>query len=317
MKATIQKTMKAVRIHAYGGPEVLVYEDVPTPSPGPGEVLLRVRAAGVNPVDWKIRDGLFQPAVTYQFPLIPGWEASGTIEDVGPGVTGVEMGAAVYTNLDPRKDGAYAQFATVDRYLVAPKPGPLDWIHAGATPLAGLTAWQALFDVAGLSAYQTILIHGAAGGVGSFAVQLAKWRGAEVIATASAHNHDFLRDLGADEVIDYHSVRFEEVVKDVEVVLDTVGGDTLARSYSVIKEGGWLVSIVDEPSEELAAKYDIHAQLCMMTPRPGQLAELGRLLDREEIRPIVTTVFPLHEARKAQELSQSGHTRGKIVLQVD
>lgn len=307
-------TMKAIRIHSYGDPDVLVYENAPLPKLGVGEVLIRVQDAGVNPVDWKVREGYLRDI--HKLPKILGWDAAGIVEAVGPEVTGIETGSSVFAILDVAKDGAYAQYATVAAFRVAPKPKTLNSTQAAAVPLAALTAWQALFDAAGLSPGQTVLIHAAAGGVGSFAVQLAKWKGAKVIATASARNQDFLQELGADEVLDYNAVRFEDTVRNVDVVFDTVGGDTQKRSWGVLKQGGFLVSIVSLLSPESYVAQGVQSQAVFLNPQPGQLAEIGKLIDAGHIKPMVNTVLPLAEARQAHELSQGGHTRGKIVLHV-
>src|SRR5579864_2585188 len=234
-------TMKAVRIHTYGGPEVLRYEDAPRPVPAAGEVLIKIHAAAVNPVDWKVRAGHLKDMLKYQLPLIPGWDAAGVIEDVGAGVARLKHGDEVYTRPDIMRDGTYAEYIAVREAEVALKPKSLDHVHAAAIPLAALTAWQALFDAGGLSAGQRVLIHAAAGGVGSFAVQFAKWKGAHVIGTASARNAELVRSFGADQFIDYRSTRFDDVVKDADVVFDTVGGDTQERSWKVLKKGGILV----------------------------------------------------------------------------
>ena len=247
------ETMKAVRIHSYGGPEVLVYEDAPRPQPEPNDVLVRVHAAGINPVDWKIREGYGKDRLGHRLPLILGWDLSGVVEAVGPGVERLKVGDEVYSRPDISRDGAYAEYIAIRESLAALKPKSIDHVHAAAIPLAAMTAWQALFDAAGLSRGQRVLIHAAAGGVGSFAVQIAKWKGAYVIGTASTRNQDFLRELGVDSAIDYQSVAFETVVRDVDVVLDTIGGDTQARSWMVLKKGGVLVSTVSPPSPQEAA----------------------------------------------------------------
>jgi NADPH:quinone reductase-like Zn-dependent oxidoreductase len=251
-------TMKAVRIHTYGGPEVLRYEDVPRPAPAAGEVLIKIHAAAVNPVDWKVRAGHLKDMLKYHMPLIPGWDAAGVIEDVGAGVARLKRGDEVYTRPDITRDGTYAEYIAVREREVALKPKSLDHVHAAAIPLAALTAWQALFDAGGLSAGQRVLIHAAAGGVGSFAVQLAKWKGAYVIGTASAHNHEFLCGLGADETIDYNTRRFEDEVHDVDMVLDAMAGETQKRSWKTLKPGGILVSILgleDPPRVRCTRRY--------------------------------------------------------------
>jgi NADPH:quinone reductase-like Zn-dependent oxidoreductase len=309
--------MKAIRLHGRGGPDHLVYEDAPKPHPGLGEVLVRVYATGViaNELKWD---------VTYQTKAgnpralpIPGRDLSGVVEEVGHGVTTLVPGSEVYAMLDYSYDGAEAEFTIALPNELAPKPGTLDHVQAAAVPLSALTAWQALFEHANLVAGQTVLIHGAAGGVGVFAVQLARWAGAQVIATASARNGDFLHELGATEVIDYTTTCFEEVVKPVDVVFDTVGGDTLQRSWQVVKPGGVLVSVVSpRPSADVAKGHDARFAWFIVEPNREQLIQIGTLIDAGQIRPIIETVLPLSEARQAYEQGAKGHTRGKIVLRV-
>jgi NADPH:quinone reductase-like Zn-dependent oxidoreductase len=308
--------MKAVRIHQYGGPEVLLFEDAPRPVPGFAEVLIRVHAAGVNPIDWKIRAGYLKDVRPYTFPLILGWDVSGVVEAIGPGTGKFKKGDEVYSRPDSARNGAYAEYITVKESEVAFKPRSIAHIQAGGIPLACLTAWQAIFDTAGLSAGQRILIHGAAGGVGSFAVQLAKWKGAYVIGTASARNQPYLRELVVDEPIDYEKDRFEDLVRSVEVVFDTIGGDTQRRSWKVLKKDGILVSIAAPPSADEAAKNGVRQAFTLMTPNSSELTEIAKLVDIGKLKPMVETVLPLVDARRAHELSQTGHTRGKIVLRV-
>jgi len=310
------KTMKAVCIYSYGGPEVLVYEDAPRPHPDAGEVLVRVHAAGINPVDWKIREGHLKETLHHTLPLVLGWDVSGVVEALGSGLTRLKLGDEVFSRPDISRDGAYAEFIVIREAEVALKPKSIDHIHAAALPLAGLTAWQTLFDAAGLAAGQRVLIHAAAGGVGSLAVQLAKGKGAHVIGTAAAHNHDFLRKLGADQVVDYDTERFEDAVQPVDVVLDTIGGDTQERSWQVLKPGGILVSVVSPPLAATAAVHGVRQAFVFTQPNAGQLAELARLADAEKLKAIVETVLPLSDATRGQELSARGHTRGKIVLRV-
>ncbi|HXO32406.1 MAG TPA: NADP-dependent oxidoreductase [Candidatus Acidoferrales bacterium] len=309
--------MKAVRIHTYGGPEVLKFEDAPRPEPAPGEVLIKVNAAGVNPIDWKIRAGHLKDHRPYVFPLILGWDVSGIIEANGLGGTRFKNGDEVYARSDIARNGAYAEYIVAKQVQVAQKPKLIDHIHAASIPLAALTAWQALFDAAGLSAGQRVLIHGAAGGVGSFAVQLAKWKETHVIGTASARNQAFIQELGADESIDYTKSRFDDVLRDVDVVFDTVAGETQTRSWKVLKKGGILVSIASPPSAEDAGKNGVRQAFVFMVPNASQLAEIAKLVDSGKLKPVVETVLPLSDARRAHELSQTGHTRGKIVLRVD
>ena len=310
------ETMKAVRVHEYGGPEVLKYENAPRPRPVAGEVLVRIHAAGVNPVDWKVRAGHYKDVIAYPMPMIPGWDVSGVVEATGPNVTRLKKGDEVYGQPDVVRNGTYAEFAVVPESELALKPTSIDHVHAASVPIAALTAWQGLFDVGGLRTGEKVLIHGAAGGIGSFAVQLARWKGALITATASGRNQEFLRNLGADQAIDYEKTRFDRLVCDVDVVFDTIGGDTLKHSWKVLKKGGILVSTVETPSAEEAAAHGVRAAMVSMQVDPDQLAEIAKLVDSGMLRPIVEAVFPLKEARHAQELSQTGHARGKIVLKV-
>ncbi len=309
-------TMKAVRIHTYGGPETLVYEDAPQPEPAADEVLIRIHAASVNPLDWKIRGGFGKDNFKHHLPLILGWDVAGTIEATGSQVDQFQTGDAVYGYTSLYRDGAYAEFIVAKTTEIALKPTSVDFLEAAAIPVAALTPWQALFDTAGLSANQRVLIHAASGGVGSLAVQLAKAKGAYVIGTASARNADFLRKLGTDEIIDYQTTKFETVVQDVDVVFDTIGGDTQERSFGVLRKDGWLVSIVSPPSQETAAQHGVRSTMVGVQPDGGQLKEIAALVDSGKLKPYVETVLPLKEARQAHELSQSGRTRGKIILQM-
>jgi NADPH:quinone reductase-like Zn-dependent oxidoreductase len=310
------ETMKAVRVHEYGGPEVLKYEDAPRPQAGPGEVLIRVHASSVNPVDWKVRAGYLKQMLNYKMPMIPGWDVSGVVEAVGPGAGRLKRGDEVYSRPDLSRDGAYAEYVTVKESEVALKPTSIDHATAAAIPLAALTAWQALYDAAKISAGQTLLIHGAAGGVGTFAVQFAKMKGARVIATASKKNHEFLHSLGADEMIDYNTTRFEDVVHGVDAVLDTITGETMERSWQVLKKGGILVSILEPPSAEKAAAHGVRCHHTFVQPNVEQLNEIAKLVDAGKLKIIIEKVLPLAEARAAQESNATGHTRGKIVLRV-
>ena len=310
------KTMKAVCIYSYGGPEVLVYEDAPRPHPGGGEVLVRVHAAGINPVDWKIREGHLKEMLHHTLPLVLGWDVSGVVEGLGSGLTRFKLGDEVFCRPDIARDGAYAEFIVIKESELALKPKSIDHIHAAALPLAGLTAWQTLFEAGGLSAGQRVLIHAAAGGVGHIAVQLAKWKGAHVIGTASAGNHEFVRKLGVDQVIDYNTERFEDVVQPVDVVLDTMGGDTQERSWKVLKRGGILVSIANPPKAASAAEHGVRQAFVFTQPNAAQLSEIAQIADAERLKVIVETVLPLSDATRGQELSERGHGRGKIVLRV-
>lgn len=311
------QTMKAVRIHSFGGPEVLVYEDVPRPEPAAEDVLIRVCAAGVNPVDWKVREGFGRNFLKFTLPLILGWDASGVVERVGANVRRLKIGDEVYSRPDINRDGTYAEYAVVREAEVALKPKSLDHEHAAAVPLAALTAWQALFEDANLTPAQTVLIHGAAGGVGNYAAQLARWRGARVVGTASQRNQDFLRELGCTQTIDYTATRFEDVVQDSDVVLDTVGGETQDRSWKVLRKGGILVSVVPgNPSAETAAAHGVRCSHTVVRPNASQLEQIATLIDSGKVKVHLEKVFELRQAREAQEINKLGHTRGKIVLHV-
>jgi NADPH:quinone reductase-like Zn-dependent oxidoreductase len=309
---TSRGTMKGVRIHDLGGPEVLRYEDIPIPEPGADEVLVRVHAAGVNPVDWKIREGHLGHIA---LPAIMGTDFSGVIDSVGPGVTGFRVGEAVFGEVAD-DSGSYAEYAIAPATQIAAKPEDLDHIQTAALPIAAGTAWQALFDVAHLQPGQKILVHAAAGGVGTFAVQFAKWKGARVYGTASSQSAEFLRGI-VDELIDYHSTRFEDVAREVDVVFDTLGGEIQGRSWQVLKPGGVLVSVVQPPPQEKATHYGVRGAFLVHEPKGEQFAQIAELVARDQVTVHVETVLPLHQARKAQELSQTGHAHGKIVLFVD
>jgi len=320
------KTMKAVRIHKYGGPRVLKYEDAPRPEPKEDELLIRVHAAGVNPADWQIRSGK-RSKLKKPFSLILGADVSGAIEAVGSNVTDFKVGDAVFGMVNTQSGGAYAEYVTASVNDIAQKPRSLDHIQAAALPVVALTAWQALFDAGELSAGQKVLIHAAAGGVGHIALQLAKCKGAYVIGTASGHNENFLSKIGVDQFINYKTTRFENVVRDIDVVLESINrdihveafpGETLERSWGVLKKGGVLVSICATPSSETAAKYGVRAKHVRPPAQKNELlAKIAELVDAGHVKPFINTVFPLGEAQKAHKLSQKGHTRGKIVLRVN
>jgi NADPH:quinone reductase-like Zn-dependent oxidoreductase len=317
--------MKAIRIHAYGGAENLKYDEVPRPEPQAGEVLIQVYAAGVNPIDWKIREGFFKQVQVYDYPLpvIAGADVAGVVASVGDGVTTLQPGQAVYGTADMMLSGAYAEYALgyADAIIVpigfanAPMPKTLDYIHAASVPIVAMTAWQALFDGAKLQPEQSVLIHGGAGGVGRYAIQLAKWKGARVIATASAANLDDVKSLGADRAIDYAGQPFEQQVKDVDVVLDLIGGETQARSWQIIRPGGVLVSTLGVPQSGIP--QGIKAVPVFVNLRANsQLQQIAQLIDDGQIKVSVEQIFELAEAAKAQEVSQHGHPHGKLVLQV-
>ena len=308
--------MKAVVVHQYGGPEVLKYEDAPRPEPKENEILVRVIAAGVNPVDGSIRSGKYAKFFGSKPPFTPGYDVAGVVEKTGAKIDKYKPGDAVYAYLDLDRGGGYAEYTIVTNEEASAKPNSITFAEAAAVPLAALTAWQALIDEAKLDKGQTVLIHGGSGGVGSFAIQIAKARGAKVIATASTPNQDLLKQLGADVAVDYTKQKFEDVAKDVDVVLDSVGKDTLARSYGVVKEGGFIVTLVAQIDQAELDKHKIRGASLSVEPNPDELAKIGRLIDEKKIKVIVSQTFPLSEAMKAQEQVATGHTRGKIVLKV-
>ncbi|MEH2396726.1 NADP-dependent oxidoreductase [Nostoc sp.] len=306
--------IQAIRVHNYGELDVLTLEAIAQPEPQPNEVLIRVQAAGVNPLDWKIRAGYMKEIFPMPLPFTPGMDVAGIVEAIGADVKALQVGQEVYGEL---RMGAYAQFATAPQDAIAPKPKTLDFVEAASVPMVAMTAYQGLFDHADLKPGQTVLIHAASGGVGMFAVQFAKSKGAHVIGTASAANAEFVRSLGADQVIDYNATPFEQVVENVDVVLDTLGGDTQARSYSVVKPGGIMVSTAAPPDAQKAEERGIRAEMMNMKPSTSLLEEIASLLDSGQVKTIVAQTFSLSEARQAQELSQGGHVRGKIVLQIN
>ena len=306
---TEKETMKAIQIHAYGGPEVLQYEDLPQPQPKANEILVRVHAAGVNPIDWKLREGYLSAAL----PMIMGIDFSGVVERVGSEINKYHSGDAVFGQVTD-ESGSYAEYALSMESYIARKPDELDHTRAAALPVAGLVAWQALFDTANLTAGQKVLIHAASGGVGSFAVQFAKWKGAHVTGTASGAHVEHVRQLGADEVIDYRKAKFEEVARDVDVVLDTMGGETQERSWRVLKRGGVLASLVQQPPADKAATAGARGFFVRQKANSEQLAAIADLVIKGKVKVSVETVLPLPDAAKAQELSKTGHSGGKIVL---
>lgn len=303
--------MKAVVIEEYGDNSVVQLVNVKRPVPQSGELLIMIRAAGVNPVDWKIRSGA-GVRMGKTLPFLLGGEIAGTVEALGDGVSDFAPGDDVYGIVS---SGGFAEYVTVQATDMARKPKSLDFIQAAAVPLGALTAWQAMFDVAKLSSGQRLLITGASGGVGSLAVQMAKARGAHVTGMASSRNEEFVRSLGVDVFIDYTKARFEDVAQDLDVVFDTVGGDTFQRAFAVVKPGGFLVTAVGFPDAEAGQRgFGVGRVLCK--PNAGQLAQIAELVDRGEVKAQVETVLPVSEVTQAFTLSEGGRTRGKIVLRV-
>jgi len=303
-------------MHKRGGPEELVYQEAPRPSPQAGDALVRVHACAITPTELSWTETYTTRQGGSRLPTIPGHEMSGIVETASSDEAGPKAGEAVYGLTDFSRNGAAAEYTVVHAADLAPKPKTLSHTQAAAVPLSGLTAWQALFDHAGLQKGQRVLIHGGAGGVASFAVQLAHWRGAHVISTARTVDSELLRELGADEVIDYTSVRFEEKVREVDVVLDAVGGDTLDRSSQVLSRGGVLVTVVGTAPADQAVRYGVRGVYFIVKPSREELIDIADLIDVGKLRPIIGATYPLEKARDAFERALRGHNQGKLVLQV-
>lgn len=308
--------MRAVTQQSFGGPEVLEITEIGRPQLSVNEVLVRVHAAGVNPIDAHVRSGAIP--VLGEPPFIIGWDISGVVEEVAPGVTRFVVGDEVYgMPYIPRAANGYAEYVAAPSRQLAHKPVSIDHLQAAGLPLAGLTAWQALVDAAKVGSGQRVLVHGGGGGVGHLAIQIAKARGAEVVTTASAAKHDFVRQLGVDQIIDYRTKKFEEAVDDVDVVLESVGGDTAVRSLDVLRPGGTLITIVDMRNFELARRTTERGfQFVGVTAEPDcvGLTALAYLVDSGKLRPNIEHALPLADAAKAHQLIDAGSTMGKIVL---
>lgn len=310
-------TMKAIVAQQYGGPEVLKLEDVPVPTPKEDEMLVKVFAAGVNSFDGTLRSGKYaKGAKGTQLPWHPGYDIAGVVESVGAKVTKFKVGDAVYAMIDILKGGGYAEYAVAREKDAALKPATTSFLEAAGAPSVALTSWQAIVDKANVQSGQTVLIHGASGGIGLFAIPISKIRGAKVFATASTANQDFLKQLGADVPIDYKTQKFEDVAKDVDVVIDAVGGETLRRSYPIVKKGGMVVSLSDNVDQAQLGKYGIRGTTIVVQNNGDELAQIGKLIDEGKIKVVVSETFPLADASKAQTKADLGHTRGKIVLKV-
>jgi len=316
--------VRAIAIDEFGGNDRLELTNVADPKVGPDGVLIRIRGAGLNPVDHKLREGYLEAAFPHVFPVVLGWDAAGVVEAAGPAVTRFAPGDEVFAYC--RKhfvgEGTYGEYVSVPEDFVAPKPESIDFVSASAVPLAALTAWQALIEATAVRAGETVLVHGAAGGVGSFAVQIARARGAQVIGTASSAKHDFVRELGAGEQIDYHEVDFVEAVREshpegIHVVFDLFGGDTLRRSVDALADGGRIVSIAEPPTEDHFRQREILPAYVFVRPSGSQLAELSRLIDDGEIRVELEATYPLAEAAQALERLETGRVQGKLALEVD
>jgi len=308
--------MQAIRVHQFGNPDALVVDDVPRPAPGQDEVLLRVKAAGVGPWDALIRSG--HSVLPQPLPLTLGSDVSGIVEETGPGTSRLRVGEAVFGATNERFTGGYAEYAVAAASRLAKMPRRLGFIEAASVPVVACTAWQMVFEHGAVDATKRVLVHGAAGNVGAYAVQLAKRIAGEVIATASSSGLAYVRGLGADRVIDAQRSRFEDVLSDVDVVLDTVGGDTQERSFAVLKPGGVLVSAVAEPDQDKAARHSVRALFFLVDVSSQRLEQLAALIEAGELKTNTGEVLPLADARIAHEmLAGKPHRRGKIVLRVD
>ena len=306
-------TMQAVRVSNYGGPEQLRLEQVERPQPHEGEVLVRVHAAGVNPIDWKIRQGVLQAFMPMTFPYTPGIEVAGVVAAVGPGVTDFKVGQEVFGQV---AQGGYAEYVIASADVLAHKPQRLSFTEAATIPVGATTAWRVLFDYGDLTSEQRVLVVGAAGGVGVFVVQLAKWKGAQVIGTASTKNLALVCSLGADMVIDYTTTIPEQVVQNVDLVFDGVGGATLPHSFAALKRGGTLVSVTTQPPEELAREHGVRAVMAHSQPSGALLQQIAHLIEEGRLKPVVGKRFSLSEVQQAQRESQSGHGSGRIILEI-
>jgi NADPH:quinone reductase-like Zn-dependent oxidoreductase len=308
-----QILMHVVRVHHFGGSDVLSFDELPLPTPLDDEILIRVHAASINPIDFKIRSGDFPPIDESKLPYAIGRDASGVVERYGKAVKGVAVDDAVFA-MSGMGHGTYADHVILKQGEFAPRPTSLDHAHAAALPLAVLTAWQGLFDHGCLSKGQRVLIHGGAGGVGHMAVQLARHAGAHVIVTASADDLSFVRELGADEAIDYRGKPFEQGIEDIDLVFDLVGGETREKSFQVLRKGGIMVSTVGEPSREKATQYGVRVAGYMAQANAAQLERVSQLIDEGEVRVHITKTFNMKDAREAQDYLENEHVRGKVAL---
>ncbi|WJY28067.1 NADP-dependent oxidoreductase [Sporosarcina trichiuri] len=309
--------MKAIVIEQYGGSDQLIEKELPIPDINDNQVLIEMHATSINPIDWKVREGYMKDAMPFDFPLILGWDAAGVVSEVGSKVTQFKKGDKVFAR-PAMENGTYSEYVAVDEDLVALKPDSLSFEEAAAVPLAGLTAWQCVVDFGQVKKGDKVLIQAGSGGVGSYAIQIAKNFGATVYSTASSKNEAFLKELGVDEFIDYKTTDFTDVAKDVDLVVDTMGGDILEKSMDVVKKGGRLVSIAGEPDAEKAKEKGITAESLWLNPNGKQLAELGQLIEDGKVKPHIGHTYPLTEQglRDAHDLSATHHAKGKIVITI-
>jgi len=310
--------MKAIVIDQYGDKNELKEKELSKPEPKNDEVLIEIHAAAVNPIDWKLRYGYLKEKIVFEFPIVLGWDAAGIVAEVGKDVTSLNQGDRVFVRPELTNRGTYAEYTTAKEDLVAKIPENISFEEAAAVPLAGLTAYQCLLNVGKLESGNKVLIHAGAGGVGSFAIQIAKNLGAYVATTGSIKNVEFLKSLRADEVIDYTKDDFSQILEDYDLVIDTLGGEIQDKSLNVLKKDGMLVSIVEEPDQEKAEKLGVTAKLHWLIPNGDELAVLAKMMENETMNPVVGTVFPFSEQclRDAHELSETHHARGKIIIKI-
>lgn len=308
--------MKAVRIHHYGGREALSIDDIPVPTIAPDDVLVRVVAASINPVDWKVREGYLAHMIPHALPLTLGWDVSGVVEQVGAQVTQWQVGDAVFSRPDLARNGTYAEYVAIRAGECARKPRTISHVEAASLPLAGITAWEAMMDTAKVGPGQRVLVQAGSGGVGSLAIQLVKAAGATVVATASGRNRALVESLGVDQFVDYTTTRVADAVEPVDAVFDTIGGEVQEAAWSILKPGGIQVSIISPPSEEKAAELGVRAGFVFIGPNAPVLERLAAMVDGGRLRPIVGAEFALEDIAAAHALSESGRAVGKIVVYV-
>ncbi|WP_186575919.1 NADP-dependent oxidoreductase [Aquibacillus kalidii] len=311
--------MKAIVIDQYGGKDLLTEREISVPAINENQVLVELHATSINPIDWKLREGYLKQALPFEFPIVLGWDLAGVVKAIGDKVQSFKIGDEVYARPATTRMGTYAEFAAVDEELLATKPNNLSFEEAASVPLAGLTAWQCLVDFGNIQKGDKVLVHAGAGGVGTFAIQIAKYYGAYVATTVSGKNIELAERLGADLVINYQEQDFSTLLEDYDLVVDTLGGVIQEKSFSILKKGGKLASIVQNPSEEIQQKYEeIDSKLIWLNPNGKQLGELGALIEDGYVQPIVGTVFPFSEQglKDAHELSETHHAKGKIVISI-
>ncbi len=310
--------MKAIVITNYGKSEQLKEQEVPLPTIKNNQVLVELHATAVNPIDWKLREGYLKEKFDFDFPIILGWDAAGIVKQVGEEVTQFQVGDRVFARPATTANGTYAEYTAVDEKRLAKLPSSITFDEAAGVPLAGLTAWQCLVDFAKIKQGDNVLIHAGSGGVGSFAIQIAKYFGAYVATTASEKNEALVKELGADHLINYQTENFEEILSDYDIVVDTMGGDIQLKSFQILKEGGKLVSIAEPPDEDIARENGIVAGFLWLEENGKQLAEIAELLEEGKIKPTIGHTFPLTEEglQKAHQLSETHHAKGKIIIKI-